>query len=85
MSLSRASPSQFQSLRTPLDHRSSVMFQSPVLIRDLAAAQREDALRRASLHRRASAARLERRRRRPDRTRAGPPLQARLWRSLLGE
>jgi hypothetical protein len=56
------------------------MYQSPVLIRDLAAAQQEDVLRRANTDRLAHAARRERRRRRPDRTRAGPPLRARLWR-----
>jgi hypothetical protein len=56
------------------------MYQSPVLIRDFAAAQQEDALRRAERYRQASAARQERRRRRPARTRAGPPLRARLWR-----
>jgi hypothetical protein len=59
------------------------MYQSPVLIHDLAAIERNDALERADRYREANAARKEQRRQRPDRSRAGPPLRARLWRQLL--
>jgi len=57
------------------------MFLPPILIRDLDNAQRTESLRRAAQRQLEREARLLRRRR-PDRTRAGPPLRARLWRGL---
>ncbi len=52
----------------------------PVIMRDLGAARQADDLQRAARRQVISAARSQRRRPRPDRTRAGPPLRARLWR-----
>ncbi len=58
------------------------MFLPPTLIRDLDAAQRAESLRRAARNQLGREARLLRQR--PDRTRPGPPLRARLWRFFQG-
>ena len=50
------------------------------IMRDLAAVRQADDLQRAARRQVIRAARSERRRPRPDRTRAGPPWRARLWR-----
>ena len=52
----------------------------PSIMRDLTAARQADDQQRAARRQVIRAARSQRRRPRPDRTRAGPPFRARLWR-----